>query len=207
MDKKSVVFLRILFVVFFVHSAIFMSAGNPPEKGAVAEINFGLTRTSSNILIRNEIGMIVDGRVGYKLDKHWIAGAMIKYENIKSPCRKFLGFGAYGHYRFNRMKRLPLTFFIESYALYSTDRDRPYAPGDKNKVEVGFVPGLSYTIPKTPLDVKLRYLFIGYNNENKYLKSNGGCLGRGDWVIDAGLRRLELGLAVTFPFPYNKPSK
>ena len=213
--------LRYVSITLMMLCALIIRAENPRDNGIVVEANFGLNYTHwsltpdpvGDITFYKHIGMIIDGRLGYQFNDHIISGVMMKHENIKhlygDGTRKYLGFGVYGIYRFNKVRRFPLRFFIEAHALFAKNKIHwqfSY-PRDDGMTEIGLVPGVSYSIPKTPLEVKLRYLFIGYNNENKYLKSMGGCLGRGDWIIDAGLRRLELGLAFTFKFPHNKSSK
>ncbi|ROT14577.1 hypothetical protein [Paramuribaculum intestinale] len=65
--------------------------------------------------------------------------------------------------------------------------------------EAGVMPCFAYRIPKSPVDIKLRYLFLGFNDSHRFYKGEApGCLGRGDWIIDASLRRLEIGASITF---------
>lgn len=65
--------------------------------------------------------------------------------------------------------------------------------------EVGFTPSIAYRIGNSPVELKLRYLFIGFNHSDRDYKSEApGCLGRGDWIVDASLRRLEIGASITF---------
>lgn len=80
----------------------------------------------------------------------------------------------------------------------------PPLPEPRSATEVGFTPGISYTIPKVRLDVKLRYGFIGYNDMrtpwSKYynVRDIDGCLTRGDFMLDGSSRRLQLSIGYTF---------
>ena len=42
-----------------------------------------------------------------------------------------------------------------------------------------------------------RYLYLGYSDSPDYRRS-GGCWGDGEFVLDAGWNRLQVGLRYTF---------
>jgi len=176
------------------------------ESGVTATLLLGLSQThyGANQYHDSEfkVGFMFTPCVGYRFNDRWEAGALFKYEKV-ADAATYYGFGAYGEYNYLRFVDNRLRLFVDLQAYYSAGGRDGYgddlgAPEDKQPTEVGFVPGIAYRIPGSKVDLKLRYLFIGFNNNDRWYKEMGGCVGRGDWILDAGLRRLEFGVAVNF---------
>lgn len=199
---KKIFILFLLSVFTFTVKAV----ESESQSGVTATLLLGLSQThyGANQYHDSEfkVGFMFTPRVGYRFNDRWEAGALFKYEKV-ADAATYYGFGAYGEYNYLRFADNRLRLFVDLQAYYSTGGRDGYGddlglPGDKQPTEVGFVPGIAYRIPGSKVDLKLRYLFIGFNNNDRWYKEMGGCVGRGDWILDAGLRRLELGVAVNF---------
>ena len=182
------------------------------ERGISISAMFGLTQkhylhgTSFGIEKDKYTGPIITPRVGYRFNKKWEAGVLFRYEK-SGKHDNYYGIGGYGELNYLRFNN-GIKLFVDMQAIYSiqsgghgADNDNPdcYSNINDNITEIGFVPGVAYNIPNTPVDLRLRYLFIGFSNSEKDYKSNvNGCLGRGDFILDGALRRLEIGLSETF---------
>ena len=197
---KALISILLLFAVNLITRA------TEPESGVTATLLLGLSQThyGANQYHDSEfkVGFMFTPRVGYRFNDRWEAGALFKYEKV-ADAATYYGFGAYGEYNYLRFADNRLRLFVDLQAYYSTGGRDGYGddlgfPGDKEPTEVGFVPGIAYRIHGSKVDLKLRYLFIGFNNNDRWYKDMGVCVGRGDWILDAGLRRLELGVAVNF---------
>lgn len=182
------------------------------ERGISISAMFGLTQrhylhgTSFGIEKDKYTGPIINPRVGYRFNKKWEAGLLFRYEKF-GEYSNYYGIGGFGEYNYLRFNN-GIKLFVDMQAIYSiqsggygADNDNPdcYSNINDNITEIGFVPGVAYNIPQTPVDIKLRYLFVGFNHSSKdYKADTKGCLGRGDFILDGALRRLEIGLSVTF---------
>lgn len=182
------------------------------ERGISISAMFGLTQkhylhgTSFGIEKDKYTGPIITPRIGYRFNKKWEAGVLFRYEK-SGKHDNYYGIGGYGELNYLRFDS-GIKLFVDMHAIYSIHScDYDYYPNnsgiysgnDDDMTEIGFVPGVAYNIPNTPVDLRLRYLFIGFNNSEKDYKSDvKGCLGRGDFILDGALRRLEIGLSVTF---------
>lgn len=190
-------------ILLFAMAALFacnaFAQNNSDERGFTAGIMFGLSQTHHDNFInkKNHIGVIVTPRLGYRFNSSWEAGALFRYEKFSEDLN-YYGIGGYGEYSFLHFNN-GLRMFVDLQAYHSfpgTDID---GGNEESFTEVGFVPGVAYRIGNSPVDLKLRYLFVGFNHGPRYYKSEApGCLGRGDFILDAALRRLEIGVSVTF---------
>lgn len=200
--------IKKIFILFLLSVFTFTVKAVESESlsGVTATLLLGLSQThyGANQYHDSEfkVGFMFTPRVGYRFNDRWEAGALFKYEKV-ADAATYYGFGAYGEYNYLRFVDNRLRLFVDLQAYYSAGGRDGYgddlgAPEDKQPTEVGFVPGIAYRIPGSKVDLKLRYLFIGFNNNDRWYKEMGGCVGRGDWILDAGLRRLELGVAVNF---------
>lgn len=139
---------------------------------------------------------IITPRVGYRFNQRWEAGAMFRFD---LGDLKMLSIGCYGEFSCLHFDRFRL--IVDAQAIFGSLNLGTGLDGggpDFDYAEVGFVPGLAYNVAGTGLDVKLRYLFVGYNDAGRWFKDGKGNLGRGDWILDAGLRRAEIGVSYTF---------
>lgn len=151
-------------------------------------------------------------RLGYRFSNKFEMGFVIKYSPKEKEKRDlFNSYGAYAkhsvfrHNDFNLFIELNTVKYHKKYR-YSSSSDR-HLYEKCTFEEIGFTPGISYTIPNTHLDLNLRYLFIGYNNSDEYKRDYGvyklfrkhsACLGGGSYILDAGLRRFEIGVSYKF---------
>lgn len=208
---------KILVLLIFVCSAI--GACNA-QNGSGAFLEAGLGFTHSEYKYRQRTGgtVIVDLRAGYSINSMFTLGAMMKSENYSDDWH-FKCWGGFAEYRFFKASRIPLYLFVDLHGYHAkghtvrvimygaVSKDALYGTEFlKNFTEIGFTPGIGFTIPRTPLSIRLRYLFIGFNDANShgipgtYYKDYRGCLGGGNWIVDAGLRRLEISVSATLNF-------
>lgn len=170
-----------------------------PEKGVTATAMFGLSQCRSlhGTGKESSIGVVITPRIGYRLNPAWEAGGMFRYEKFGRNLNCY-GIGAYGEYSFWRSD-VGLRAFVDMQGYYSIPNSGNDGGNEDSFVEAGLTPGLAYHIANSPVDLKLRYLFVGFNNSERFYKTDApGCLGRNDWILDASLRRLEIGLSVMF---------
>lgn len=166
-----------------------------PDKGMTAEMGLGISRVSEYTVgvpyeELHKTGVIYIPRLSYRFNSNWSAGIIFRYDSNNFDSYK--SYGAFAELSFLKIRSCWLRVFTDLHYLYNHSDIR-------NFTEIGLVPGIALNIPGSPIDIKLRYLFIGFNDGYYRHKDVGGCLGRrGDWILDAGLRRLELGVAVNF---------
>ena len=178
------------------------------DRGITVSALFGVSHShrSFNHHSDNHYGLVASPRIGYKFNTDWEAGVLFRYEKF-TDYNEYAGVGIYGEWSFMRFAS-GLRLIAEAHATFNAydsngylingyDNTYPYKHTDMT--EVGFTPCIAYRIANSPVDLKLRYLFIGFNHsERSYKAEVPGCLGRGDWIIDASLRRLEIGASITF---------
>ncbi len=196
-------------IITFVLAALFAvqgyAADRNKEKGLTVGVGFGLSYANHDMYsTEDHVGMIAVPKVGYRLNPRWEVGGMVKYENASTTFNSYIGIGPYSEYTFATAADGNLRFFARAQAVFSIDTSENYnadidSPDSKGcPFDIGLTPGVAYRIPGSPVDLKLTYLFIGFNNNDRWYKELGGCLGRGNWIIDAGVRRLEIGATVQF---------
>lgn len=198
---RKIIVLFIFALGLFSHvSAVDFS----DDRGVAVSVLFGISQEHRTYAHKdNHYGLVVSPSIGYRFNPTWEAGALFRYEKF-GEFEKYFGVGIYGEWSFLRFAsglRL-ITEAHATYNFYTSDADAFY-PGmpssNKDMTEVGFTPCLAYRIGKSPVELKLRYLFVGFNHSERFYKSAvPGCLGRGDWIVDASLRRLEIGASITF---------
>lgn len=199
--KQLVIFLSIIFGICPHASAIDLG----DDRGMTLSAFFGINQRhyyESDLPNDpfNEFDPVITGRIGYRFNNKWEAGAFYRQERCKG-WNHYYGIGVYGEWSFFRFSP-GFRLIAEGHASYNiadhNDHWRGY-PFYKNMTEVGIIPCIAFRIPHSPVDIKLLYLFIGFNDSFYLYKSDApGCLGRGDWIIDASLRRLEIGASITF---------
>lgn len=143
---------------------------------------------------------VITPRLGYRFNSAWEAGLLYRYERQTYENEHYSGIGAYGEWSFLRFLR-GFRLIAEAHILHCVFKGNKENGwyGKNNMTEVGMMPCIAYNIPGSPVDIKLRYLFLGLNNSHSRYKGRApGCLGRGDWIVDASLRRLEIGASITF---------
>lgn len=139
-------------------------------------------------------GCLLTPRIGFSFNDNYALGALFRYDT--NHVSKHYGFGAYIDRTVKHFDNINLRIFVEAQWSYNHN-DHDYIADYRNFTEIGLVPGVAFRIPSTPVDLKLRYLFLGYNDDLPVFKQSA-CLGRGEIILDAGLRRLEIAAAITF---------
>ena len=198
----------ILFTCSLILSIISARAELPQdEKGIMVSASFGVFHSYSDGN-PTYTGLIVAPRIGYRINNNWAVGALYKYKKILSGAN-IMDYGIFGQYTILGRPEKGFRLFTDLHVAYSKEHDSydsdsidgpPLLDPRPDNCEVGFTPGVAFRIPVIPVDILLRYLFIGFNNaEHNFVRYYSHCrLGGGDWIIDAGLHRLELGVSVTF---------
>ena len=142
---------------------------------------------------------IITPTIGYQFNDKWSAGFKV-------------GFSTSGNYMFNWNSYTPFVRYnILSFGKTCLFTEAKVSKFDWNEIldggrnndfiEAGFSLGISYPFNEH-LKLVCQYLHIGYSNEyrdsNKRCSKHGLNLHSGDWVLDANIKRLSIGLNWTF---------
>lgn len=203
---KKLLVLVILLLSIWVETPS-AAAENDSERGLTIEMGFSLSRTKG---YDYDAGLYYTGgknsdhiiapmfipRIGYRFNPQWTVGLMYINNTINDDRKdnhRYNSFGAFVERNCFSFVSGRISFFTDLQYLYN------HTLSGNNFTECGLVPGLAFHISGSPVDIKLRYLFVGFNDCHSYLKGEwGGCLGRGNFILDAGLQRLQIGAALTF---------
>lgn len=151
------------------------------QKGFFAE----LTAAYSNIGYHNNFA-VISPSVGYQFNDRWLAGMRVGFETRDYAyviCTPFV--------RFNYLSKPKWALFTEAQANIA---NRDIDGSQSGYSEIGLSLGASYTLSR---HVKLvgRYLFIGYSEREERKNAYAG---NGDFLLDANVGRLQLGVQVLF---------
>ena len=142
---------------------------------------------------------IITPAVGYQITEKWSVGFKV-------------GFSTSGDFTFNWNSYTPFVRYnILSFGKTCLFTEAKVSKFDWNEIldggrnndfiEAGFSLGVSYPFNEH-LKLVCQYLHIGYSNEyrdsNKRCSKHGLNLHSGDWVLDANIKRLSIGLNWTF---------
>ena len=142
---------------------------------------------------------IITPAVGYQINEKWSVGFKV-------------GFSTSGNYMFNWNSYTPfIRYNILSFGKTCLFTEAKVSKFDWNEIldggrnndfiEAGFSLGVSYPFNEH-LKLVCQYLHIGYSNEyrdrNNRCSKHGLNLHSGDWVLDANIKRLSIGLNWTF---------
>ena len=142
---------------------------------------------------------IITPAVGYQINEKWSVGFKV-------------GFSTSGDFTFNWNSYTPFVRYnILSFGKTCLFTEAKVSKFDWNEIldggrnndfiEAGFSLGVSYPFNEH-LKLVCQYLHIGYSNEyrdsNKRCSKHGLNLHSGDWVLDANIKRLSIGLNWTF---------
>lgn len=191
-------------IIIFILAAIFtcdaISVDFNDERGITVSAMLGISQYYHSFAVgghENKYGPVATPRIGYRFNAKWEAGVLFRFEKFGNYS-DYGGIGIYGEWSFSRFTS-GLRLIAEGHAHSNFCGTDLLGIHTKNMTEVGFTPCVAYHIANSPVDLKLRYLFLGFNHSMRNYKSDApGCLGRGDWIIDASLRRLEIGASITF---------
>lgn len=139
-----------------------------------------------------EYGVLLTPRIGLRIDDKREFGIMYRYESTQK--NETHSYGAYYERTYLRFQKVNLRLLVDWQYSYN----HPVNHDSHNFTEIGATPGIAYHFEGTGLDIRLCYLFLGFNDSMRERKEFGGCLGRGNWIIDAGIRRLSIGMSYTF---------
>ncbi|MDE7123017.1 MAG: hypothetical protein K2N93_01555 [Alistipes sp.] len=147
--------------------------------------------------------------VGYRFDERWEVGVRAQFE-LESYYANYTAVGAFARYGFFNRRKWSL--FVEGQVscyiqgehflpvpasmIPEGGQVRLNADFDDRYAEAGFTFGASYALTRR-LRAQVRYLYLGYSGAPAFHRS-GGCWGDGEFVLDAGWNRLQVGLQYTF---------
>lgn len=171
-----------------------------------AELGIGWGKAPNNY-------SIITPRFAYRFSDRLEAGAFVHIEDTKflvsnKKDENRVGtvnkFGAYAEYAIIKFKGF--SGFVDFNAAYCHQLWGDHLDGGRprkqnNGYEIGFTPGICYTVPGIGLDFKLRYLFVGLNNiRNTYvnIRDIDGCVTRGNFMLDGSFRRFEIAIGYSF---------
>lgn len=134
--------------------------------------------------------------IGYKFHPRWSAGVGVTFsvgeDRLYNPMPSL-----FVSYDFVKIRNFSV--FAQLQGTYGTDR-YDYDGGTPKYTdmwECGMRFGASYRI-SDHFSVNLRYLFIGYSRRASSDRYRGGVVGDNDFIMDAGLRPLQLSVRYTF---------
>lgn len=178
---------KILFSIFFCMLSFITIEAQQKEKGFFIEMNAGYGQNKG---IHKDKGYaILAPSAGYKFNGRWLTGVKLQFETGTTGYKTMM---VYAQYHFLKMSRFGL--FGEVQVAYSSSDG--VDGGLNGHADAGFTLGASYALSKC-FSLLMRYPYIGYSGDH-YGRDQGASLYGGDFVIDANLRRLQVGLQFTF---------
>ncbi|MDE7470870.1 MAG: hypothetical protein K2M57_05435 [Paramuribaculum sp.] len=168
------------------------------EKGLTAGIGFGLGQLDDG----DDSYVMIQPNVGYRFNRRVEAGVITRFDIIRWFNHTETAFSYGGYINYNYLITGPLNFSLTGRVMHIGNMmNGSYFIGGKSHStdEYGVTPGLRYKLRSLPIELTLNYIFIGYMDYSDAwdYKDAPGCWGS-RWVLDMGLRRLEIGVAVTF---------
>jgi len=146
--------------------------------------------------LSNDDFFIITPAIGYQFNAKWSAGLKIGFSTSNEWWYNWNSYTAFARYNFCTLgkARLFTEGKISNYVILESIDD-----GCKTTfLEAGFSMGVSYPLNEH-LKIVCQYLHIGYSNEyNSNIGKHGLNLHSGDWVLDANIKRLSIGLNWTF---------
>lgn len=143
---------------------------------------------------------IITPTIGYQFNDKWSAGFKVGFSTSGDFMFNWNSYTPFVRYNFCSLGKANL--FTEGKVSIFGYHD--VIGGDSNFVEAGFSFGISYPLNKH-LKIVCQYLHIGYSDEYndvndnaKFSAKHGMNLHSGDWVLDANIKRLSIGLSWTF---------
>ena len=174
------------------------------EKGLTAGVGLGLGQLYRN----HDTYVMIQPKVGYRFNQRVEAGVMGRvdvacFHRWFDETETAFSYGGYINYSY--LIKGPLSFVVSGRAMHIEnkygERLMMMTPriDEASTNEFGITPGVRYKLRCVPVELTLNYIFLGYMDYKKPwdYKDAPGCWGS-RWVLDMGLRRLEIGAAVTF---------
>ena len=139
---------------------------------------------------------IITPTIGYQFNDKWSAGLKVGFSTSDDFVFDWNSYTPFVRYNFCSLGKVNL--FTEGKVSLTAYSEGSLGGGDPNFVEAGFSLGISYPFNEH-LKLVCQYLHIGYSNEyNNDRAKHGMNLHSGDWVLDANIKRLSIGLSWTF---------
>ena len=156
------------------------SAQQDVEKGIFAEVDAGYSN------LYNDKFAVISPSVGYQFNKRFLAGMRVGFETRRYGYTVFTPFVRYNYLSMARCK-----LFAEGQANIA---QRDVDGGEGGYGEIGLALGASLSLSR---HIKMvgRYLFVGYSGRDA---RKAPYMGNGDFLLDANMTRLRLGLQVIF---------
>ena len=139
---------------------------------------------------------IITPTIGYQFNDKWSAGLKVGFSTSDDFVFDWNCYTPFVRYNFCSLGEANL--FTEGKVSGNVFPDPGEGGGSPHYVEAGFSLGISYPFNEH-LKLVCQYLHIGYSNEyNNDRAKHGMNLHSGDWVLDANIKRLSIGLSWTF---------
>lgn len=173
--------------------------------GFFIELGFSIDQHNNYYNEDKYTSPVITPMIGYRFHSRWTAGAGVGFETGHNRLHKpkYSVFATYDIVRSDRW-----SVFVQGQAAYSHKKEEVILLGDPNAThgpiyekhdwwEGGVRFGASYDF-NDHFSALVRYLYIGYSSRTPYSKKIDGVLGKHDFIMDAGVRPLQLSLRYTF---------
>lgn len=186
---KRIIFIIVLLVALFPAVSLIARENQMQKRGFFGEVGIGLMDTHEDKTRARFIPA-----VGYRISSRWVAGVGVTFSTGSyhiygaSP----MLFGSYDFIRTNKIG-------IFAQGQFSYAKEVLHLDGDvfQDLWEGGLRFGASYDF-NSHFSVVLRYLYIGYSRRSNHDHDRTGVVGDHDFIMDAGVRPLQLSLRYTF---------
>lgn len=140
-------------------------------------------------------------RTGYRFNPRWELGGYLQFvHNSYESEMNHYGIGVFGEY--TAFRKGGFRLFVDGKASINFGAPVIVYDGGKSPdsgyIEAGFVPGVAYRLPDSRIELKLRYMYLGYLYNDSHYRDAPGCFGKSSFIFDAGLRRAELSVVYNF---------
>lgn len=177
-------------------------------KNLFVEFGVGFLSYGDKILPSKAKNTMLTPIIGYKFHPRWAAGFGVTFPTGKERLYKpmpslFLSYDFLQINKFSTFAQLQGTYGKNPTIRWLDSMEGGTPPGYYNNEvqrdlwECGFRLGASYSF-NDHISANIRYLFVGYSNRSYPDNYRGGVLGDHDFIIDAGLRSLQISVRYTF---------
>lgn len=220
--NRIVTFILIISVVFAASFSMVAQERKSPLRNFFGEVGVGMGKHLAPYTdgIHRSTTQITTA-IGYKFHPRWNAGVGLtfeagKYREFRPKTSVFASYDFFRYHRLSVFAQLQGSYcYTKEYS--PLDGFNPDGINNSNSLdpiiyrhemwECGVRFGASVNI-NNHLSVMLRYLFIGYSTRNDYNRFKkgitdnygnlSGIVGKHNFIMDAGLRPLQLSLRYTF---------
>lgn len=163
------------------------------EKGVYAEMGTGFDNTG----VAGTFGYI-SPKVGFKLNRLLSFGVTTRFDFGKSY--ESGSYNSYGGFvELSTGSFHGFSGFVDVMATHNRQCKDRGVWGRDNFTEIGFTPGIRYSLPWYGLSLSVRYAFFGFSdNWELHCKDSAGYYSDGKLLVDGRFRRLEFAVRYTF---------